>query len=108
MKKNPTIVANGNTYEITDSSDVKTLFIDQSGFEISSQVAELIVDSIDAEFDYSSRIEQNILRCYVYFTPIEAVNMGYVENSKLEVENWDQEKTMVGNNELCIVYERAC
>lgn len=107
MRDTPSVRVNGRTRTVTDDSDVLEVFEQHAGFGIGDQVEELIVDTIDAELDYNTKHDEHILRCYVYFKPLPAVNMGSVQEENITVDGWHRDGQMVGDGEICLIYEKA-
>lgn len=104
--EDPTVERNGSTITLHDDNDVLDLFERDAGFTIGDQIEELVVDTIDAELDYNFTDEQYVLRCYVYYQPLEALDsMAWVPTEQLEVQHWTQDSNMLGDNQLCIIYE---
>lgn len=110
MKDKPTVTINGEVRTVRNDTDVRDIFEAQSGFNIEASVGELTVDTIDSELDYNSKHEHYVLRCYVYFTPLEGLKsgtMGSVNSDDLAVSGWKQDKQMVGDRKLSVVYTKA-
>jgi len=107
MKQDPTVRVNGQTRTVTSDKEVLEVFEQHAGFGIGDQVEELTIQTIDAELDYNHKHEEHILRCYVYFKPLETVNMGSVNQENITVPGWHKDGQMVGDGKLCIIYEKA-
>lgn len=103
----PTIEVNGMTVQLYNDEDVLNVFEEQAGFGIGDQVEELIVDTIDAELSYHNTHEHYVLRCYVYFNPLEAVNTGSVRDDQITVDGWERESQLLSDDQLGIVYKRT-
>lgn len=103
----PSVQVNGQPQLVRDDNDVRNVFTQHAGFSINTQVEELTVEAIDAELDYTNKNDHYILRCYVYFEPLEAVNMGSVQDENITVPGWERSSQMVGDGQLCIIYEKA-
>lgn len=107
MRDDPSVRVNGRTRTVSNDSEVLDVFEQHAGFGIGDQVEELIVDTIDAELDYNTKHEHHVLRCYVYFKPLETVNMGSVQEENITVDGWERDGQMVGDGRICIIYENA-
>lgn len=102
----PTVERDGEEITIHSDNDVLSLFERDAGFGEGDQIEELVVDTIDAEFDYH-REHGDMARCYVYFKPLENLDsMAWVPTDDLEVTHWTQDSNMLGDNQLCIIYEQ--
>lgn len=102
----PTIDVNGKTVQLRSKSDVLTVFEQQAGFTVGDQIEEWNITTIDPELDYNTAEQKHILRCYVYFEPLEAVNTGVASETLLSVEGWSREKNLLEENKIGIIYER--
>lgn len=103
---NPTVKVKDSEIEIRSKEHVLNVFKQFSGMSEGKQVEEFIIETIDPEISYDSKLNQYVLACYVYFKPIDSVELGYIPEEIVEIEKWERDSYMVGNNTFCVIYNK--